>query len=156
MGLPPDLAALLLHMWLGAIPLVAGIGAALLVNLWGRFAPRWRTRRAIARARLRPAYFARARITALRSSQPAEGRVRVRLLLAINTSAGELPALAEWLIAPEAIEQIQPGEHVDVLVLGERPRRALPNVAWASDAFARAPQAAPPPGQRAVALVRQA
>lgn len=153
MALPPDLLGVLWHMWLGAIPLVAGAGALGAVQLWARLGPRLAARRRAARiaalrARLAPAYFARATVAALRSATPEAGGVRARLLLTLRTTAGDLPALADWLVAPDALALAQPGQEVDVLVIAGRPRRALPNVAWASDAAA---PAAAPQGEGAAA-----
>jgi hypothetical protein len=136
MHLPPDLLAVLLHMWIGAIPLMAAVGALGLVELHRRLAPALARRRraarmAATRARLARAHFAEATVAALRSVAPAEGGPRVGLLLTVREGDTMLPVVADWLVAPEALAQIQPGQPVAVVVLAGRPRRALPNVAWA-------------------------
>jgi hypothetical protein len=147
MALPRDLANVLLHMWLGAMPLVAGALALVALQLWPRARAALARRRrrawqAMMRARLSRAHFATAAVVALRGATSADGGVRARLLLAVQGVDGEYPAAAEWLVAPEALAQLQPGQMIDVLVLAGRPRRVLPNVAWLSGAGSREPGAA--------------
>jgi hypothetical protein len=137
-ALPHDLANVLLHMWLGAMPLVAGALALVAVQLWpkARAALARRRRRAWQarmRARLSRAHFATAAVVALRGAAPADGGVRASLLLAVRAADGEYPAAAEWVVAPEALAELRPGRQLDVLVLAGRPRRVLPNVAWGGE-----------------------
>ena len=142
MGQQREVANVLLHMWLGAMPLVAGALALLLVQLWPRARAALAHRRrqawqAAMRARLSRAYFATATVVALRSASPADGGVRARLLLAIRAADGEYPAAAEWLVPADALARLQPGEEINVLVLAGRPRRVLPNEARLSGAGSR-------------------
>jgi hypothetical protein len=157
MPTPADLPVVLLHMWLGAIPLVAGACAFGLAQLWQRrigpaLARRRRAARlALARARLTPAYFAQASVVSLRSTAPAPcGGLRAELRLEVAAADGDWPALATWLIGPEDIGRLRPGAVLPVLVLAGRPRRVFPNVEWARAAGAEA-LAHAPAAQRALA-----
>jgi hypothetical protein len=132
MRLPPDLLHVLLHMWLGAMPLVAGVCALGAIHLWRRARVhlarrREQQRRAAMRARLSRAYFATATVVAVKGVTHTATGARASLLLAVQAPDGEYPVAADWLVSPEVLARLRPDQALSVLVLAGLPRRVLLN-----------------------------
>lgn len=129
MTLSPDLT---LNIWLGAIPLVAGVGAYGLVLLGRRIAAYRRELRRRARRRLLArAGFGVARVHSLRVLAAGGGVAQVDLRLDVRAYDGDYPAAARWSLAVAELHRLEPGQEVPVLVLAVSPRRVCPNVVWA-------------------------